>query len=71
MLLVLNRRSSTSRLLLYTLEALGRFFQWDLENAPNPSVREFFEKEGGLVALNDLVNKNLQVEVYSATLEVQ
>jgi hypothetical protein len=69
--LVLKRHSSSNRLLLYTLETLDRFFAWDLANAPNPSVRDFFDKEGGLVALNDLQTTNLHTEVYSATLDLQ
>jgi hypothetical protein len=61
-------RSASSRLLNYTLEALHVILKWDQshnDSASSQSVANFFEKEGGLQALNDLVGANHAFEIYS------
>lgn len=52
------------------LDALHLIFQWDMENAPEKSIRGYFEGKGGMDLLNQVATTSRSLEVQTQSLEI-
>jgi len=69
----LEYRGQNTKLTMYIMQALDRFFAWDKENnggAGESSVIAYFEAEGGYKLLEDISTNVSNMELYTVTIEV-